>query len=138
MCLNNTGSKNYYYKNVINISESTDYIRNSTHITFNQGYAYRSRSCFYVTINEDEILEYNETFNVILTENSSKLAIPPGRNIAHITIREDNDGKCMFSILGKLVLYRHVTWVMMLGVWPSVEIGWATVPLSLEPTFSMK
>ena len=82
------------YQNSI-ISESRDYIRSSTQVTLNRGYSYRSRCCIYITINEDEILEYNEVFNVILDENSSKLTIPPGRNITQITITEDNDGKCI-------------------------------------------
>lgn len=73
------------------LSESLDYRRTSTQIIFYRGDTYRSRRCTYITINEDDILEYNEVFNVVITENSGKLTIPPGRNVTRITIREDND-----------------------------------------------
>ena len=49
--------------------------------------------CTYVTINEDSIVEYNETFNMILTENSDRLVIQNGKNYTQITIIEDNDCK---------------------------------------------
>lgn len=38
-------------------------------------------------------MEYNEVFNVVITETSRKLTIPPGRNVTQITIIEDNDCK---------------------------------------------
>lgn len=49
--------------------------------------------CTDITINEDDIVEYNEVFSVILKENSSRLEIQSGRNTTQITIIEDNDCK---------------------------------------------
>ena len=53
--------------------------------------------CAPITINEDSIVEYNETFNVILTESSDRLVIQSDRNNTQIIIIEDNDCKS-FSI----------------------------------------
>ena len=48
--------------------------------------------CTNVRINEDAILEYDETFEVVLTEDSSLLEIESGRATTEITIVEDGDG----------------------------------------------
>ena len=51
-----------------------------------------------IMINQDDIVEYNETFNVVLAENSSRLAIIPGRNVTLIIITEDNDCKSKTNV----------------------------------------
>ena len=48
--------------------------------------------CATVRINEDAILEYDETFEVVLTEDSPLLEIESGRATTEITIVEDGDG----------------------------------------------
>ena len=48
--------------------------------------------CTSFRINEDTILEYNETFQVVLMEDLPKLEIEPGRETTEITIVEDEDG----------------------------------------------
>ena len=48
--------------------------------------------CANVRINEDTILEYDETFEVVLTKDSPKLEIEAGRATTEITIVEDHDG----------------------------------------------
>ena len=65
--------------------------------------------CTSISINEDSIVEYNETFNVILTENSDKLLIQSGRNNTQITIIEDNDCKSIVCVHNdcKSVLVHH-------------------------------
>ena len=63
----------------------------STSITFDSGAVTGTRRCTSITINEDSIVEYDETFNVVLTENSNRLEIQTGRNYTQITIIEDND-----------------------------------------------
>ena len=45
-------------------------------------------------------MEYNETFNVVLTENSNRIQIDASRNITQVTIIEDNDCKCMSCYSG--------------------------------------
>jgi hypothetical protein len=49
--------------------------------------------CTNITIMDDAIVEYNEVFNVLLNENSSRLEIESTRNATRITIVEDNDCK---------------------------------------------
>ena len=93
------------------ISEDADYVgQTGTLVSMYPGYSYRSRSCTSITINEDDIVEYNEVFNVILTESSQKLTIPYGRNITQITIREDNDCKYIFTASIILLQYTIILW----------------------------
>lgn len=78
--------------NILTFSENSDYVGQSrTQIRLHRGDSYGRRRCTYITINEDDIVEYDEVFNVILTESSRKLTIQPGRSITQIMIREDND-----------------------------------------------
>jgi hypothetical protein len=49
--------------------------------------------CTSITILNDVIVEYNEVFDVILKENSSRLEIERTRNTTRVTIMEDNDCK---------------------------------------------
>lgn len=75
-------------------TENSDYVGQSgVGITFFSGDVTGTNRCTSITINEDNIVEYNETFNVILTENSDRLVIQSGRNITQIIIMEDNDCK---------------------------------------------
>jgi hypothetical protein len=53
--------------------------------------------CTNITILDDAIVEYNEAFDVILKENSSRLEIESTRNTTRVTIMEDNDCKHMHS-----------------------------------------
>jgi hypothetical protein len=79
-------------------SENSDYVgRSNVSITFLSGDVTGTNRCTSISINEDSIVEYNETFDVILTENSDRLVIQSGRNNTQITIIEDNDSKS-FSI----------------------------------------
>ena len=78
--------------NLSSYAENSDYVgRSNVGITFFSGDVTGTNRCTSVTINEDSIVEYNETFNVILTENSNRLEIQSGRNYTQITIIEDND-----------------------------------------------
>ncbi|MCG8622358.1 MAG: hypothetical protein MJE68_10240, partial [Proteobacteria bacterium] len=61
-------------------------------------------------INEDSIVEYNETFNVILTENSDRLVVQSGRNNTQITIIEDDD--CKSSLHNYCVIAISLTRVL--------------------------
>ena len=54
--------------------------------------------CTNIRINEDTILEYNETFDIVLSEDSARLEIESGRNITKITILEDNDGNYLSNV----------------------------------------
>ena len=73
-------------------SEDSDYVGLSNiAINFFAGDQNLARRCTTLTINEDSIVEYNETFNVVLTENSDQLQIQTGRNVTEITIWEDDD-----------------------------------------------
>ena len=73
-------------------AENSDYVgRSNVGITFFSGDVTGTNRCTSVTINEDSIVEYNETFNVILTENSNRLEIQSSRNYTQITIIEDSD-----------------------------------------------
>lgn len=75
-------------------AENSDYVGQSNiGITFFSGDVSGTNRCTTISINEDSIVEYNETFNVILTENSERLMIQSGRNYTQITIIEDNDCK---------------------------------------------
>ena len=75
-------------------AENSDYVGQSNiGITFFSGDVSGINRCTTISINEDSIVEYNETFNVILTENSERLMIQSGRNYTQITIIEDNDCK---------------------------------------------
>ena len=74
--------------------ENSDYVgMSNVAINFFSGDTTGTNRCTSVSINEDSIVEYNETFNVILTENSDRLVIQSGRNYTQITIIEDNDCK---------------------------------------------
>ena len=82
------------YLYVVVSLENSDYVGvTNVPISFVYGHGYSSHQCTNVTINQDRIVEYNESFDVILTENSSKLTIPYGRNYTRITIMEDSDCK---------------------------------------------
>ena len=79
-------------------AENSDYVgQSNVGITFFSGDVTGTNRCASITINEDSIVEYNETFNVILTENSDRLVIQSDRNNTQIIIIEDNDCKS-FSI----------------------------------------
>lgn len=79
------------------ISENSDYVGvRNVPISFVRGHGYGTLQCTTITIREDAVVEYNETFTVILTENSPQLMIPNGRNYTLLTILEDSDCKsCM-------------------------------------------
>lgn len=62
-------------------------------VNFFSGDQSGTRRCANVIINEDTIVEYDEMFNVILTENSDRLVIQNNRNSTVITIIEDGDSK---------------------------------------------
>ena len=47
--------------------------------------------CTNLTLINDDIVEYNEVFEVILKENSSRLEVNYERNTTEITILEDED-----------------------------------------------
>ena len=66
-----------------------------------------TRRCTSVTINEDTIVEYDETFNVILTENSDQLIVQSTRNSTLVTILEDGDSE-LATMLERLVCKRNV------------------------------
>ena len=73
-------------------AENSDYVgRSNVGITFFSSDVTGTNRCISISINEDSIVEYNETFNVILTENSDRLMVQSGRNNTQITIIEDND-----------------------------------------------
>ena len=75
-------------------TENSDYVgRSNVGVTFYSGDRPGSYRCTYISIREDSIVEYNEVFNVILTENSDRLVIQSGRSNTRITIIEDNDCK---------------------------------------------
>ena len=78
-----------------------DYVgRSNVGITFFSGDVTGTNRCTSISINEDSIVEYNETFNVILTENSDRLVVQSGRNNTQITIIEDDDCKsCPMQLL---------------------------------------
>ena len=68
-------------------------------ISFVNGQGSGTLQCTNITIREDDVVEYNETFNVILTENSRQLVIPNGRNNTLSTILEDTDCKsCSYKV----------------------------------------
>ena len=76
------------------IAENLDYVGLSdVPINFFSGDQSGTRRCATVTINEDTIVEHDEMFNVILTENSNRLVIQNSRNSTLITITEDGDSK---------------------------------------------
>ena len=78
----------------VTFTENSDYVeRSNVGLTFSSGAVTGTNQCTYITINEDSIVEYNETFNVILTENSVRLEVHSSRNYTEITIIEDNDCK---------------------------------------------
>ena len=62
-------------------------------ILFRYGDVLGAQRCATININNDAILEYSETFEVILSENSARLEIESGRETTEITILEDDDGK---------------------------------------------
>ena len=73
-------------------SENSDYVGlSNVAITFFAGDRNLARRCTTLIINEDSIVEYNEIFNVVLTENSDQIEIQSGRNVTEITILEDDD-----------------------------------------------
>ena len=84
------------------IPEDSDYAEEAnTTIDFFPGDFSGVRRCTNIAIKEDDILEYNEAFNVILKENSNRLDIQTDRNSTQIIIMEDDDCKsaylCMCS-----------------------------------------
>ena len=62
-------------------------------VTFQSGDRVGTRRCISITINEDTVVENDEMFNLVLTENSDKLDIQSGRSIIQVTILEDDDCK---------------------------------------------
>ena len=80
------------------ISEGFDYVDASSTITFLPGDFSGVRRCTNITINDDDILEYNEAFNVIPKENSSRLDVQANRNSTRIIIMEDDDCKYCIKI----------------------------------------
>ena len=66
-------------------------------ITFFSGDRRGYQRCTHIRINEDTILEYNETFKVLLTEDSTRLEIESGRETTEIIIQEDGDGNDLKS-----------------------------------------
>ena len=82
------------------ISEDSDYIddTNST-IVFLPGDFSGVRHCTNITVNDDDILEYNEVFDMILKENSSRLNVQANRNSTQIIIMEDDDCKSCINVL---------------------------------------
>ena len=47
--------------------------------------------CTNLTLLDDNIVEYNEVFEIILKENSTRLEVNHERNTTEITILEDED-----------------------------------------------
>ena len=77
--------------------ENSDYVgRSNVSVTFYPGDGPGSYRCTSISIREDSIVEYNEIFNVILTENSDRLVISSGRSNTQIIIREDGDCKSIY------------------------------------------
>ncbi len=60
--------------------------------------------CTSITVLNDVIVEYNEAFDVILKENSSKLEIESTRNTTRVIIMEDNDCKHIRYLKGNTLL----------------------------------
>ena len=74
--------------------EDSDYVGLlNVPINFVSGDRSGRRRCTSVRINEDTIVEYNERFNVILTENSDRLVVHNTRNSTLVTILEDGDSE---------------------------------------------
>ena len=99
----------YMYVFTISHAENSDYVGLSNAvITFISGDVTGTDRCTSLTINEDSIVEYNETFNVILMETSERLVIQSNKNYTQITIIEDNDCKPFNSMRGISVLVNNV------------------------------
>ena len=82
--------------------ENSDYIglENVT-LTYRYGDRNGAHRCIPVTIKEDIVVEYNETFNVVLSEASPRLRVNPARNLTEIIIVDDGDCKLIkHGVLG--------------------------------------
>lgn len=85
---------------IMTSSEDSDYVGEAnTPINFFPGDFSGIQRCTNITINEDDILEYDEVFNVVLMENSSRLDIESGRDHIRVTIIEDDDCKSLCLLL---------------------------------------
>ena len=72
--------------------ENSDYIgETALSVEFLPGHFSGIHRCTNVTLLNDIIVEYDEEFEVILKENSSRLEVNHERNTTHITILEDED-----------------------------------------------
>ena len=82
------------YVTIFFVTENSDYagVSNAA-VTFRSGDIMGISRCTTITINEDTIVENDETFNLVLTENSDRLVIQSGRNVTQVTILEDDDCK---------------------------------------------
>lgn len=76
------------------MTENLDYVEiSNANVTFEAGDLNNTRRCIEnITINEDTVVEYNETFNLVLTKESDRLVIK-SRNVTEVTILEDDDCK---------------------------------------------
>ena len=83
--------------------ENLDYLGEvDSSVEFSPGDFAGVSRCTNISIFEDTVVEYDEVMNVLLTTNSSRLAIQSDRNSTQITITEDDDCK-----LKKVVYFRQ-------------------------------
>ena len=73
-----------------------DYVDVNRVATFGSGSGIGTQVCQSVTIVEDTVLEYDEDFSVVISEEANKLEIESGRNVTVVTIMEDEDSKASF------------------------------------------
>ena len=69
-----------------------DFTELSTSLEFPAGSPEGTTRCLNITINEDTLIEGNETFSVMLTLISTELGVTMGNSITTVTIL-DNEGK---------------------------------------------
>ena len=91
---------------------SSDYLPvHSLGLTFSSGQSSDSMptQCTDLIVQDDNILEGNETFTIRLTSLSDEVRISTGREQATVVIREDNvDSKFLYNIITNNVNKFHV------------------------------
>lgn len=90
---------NSYHSNFVYMTENIDFVKiSNANVTFQAGDLNNARRCIEnVTINDDAVVENNETFNLVLTKDSDRLEIDSSSNVTEVTILEDDDD-CKYYI----------------------------------------
>ena len=99
------------------------------------------RLCVDVIISDDDIVEYNETFHVVLTTNDETIALDFQTAVVFI-VNDDSESNCVPCDNNCSQSFTQMWWLKLMRRWPLKQVGlllsvWSlTVELSVLWTLS--